>query len=73
MALEVLQDSADGGSRWRAGGAERHREGDGYQSCAEANLAGCGDRLCLGMINDGGVKSVRWNHKRGQVWGEVGQ
>lgn len=51
---------------WAGGhaGAERCREGSGYQSVVEANLAGFGARLYLGMINDGGVESLSWNHER---------
>lgn len=63
--MEVAQDRADGGLGRRAGGAERCREGSGYQSVVEASLAGFGARLYLGMINDGGIESLRWNHGLG--------
>lgn len=66
MAMEVAQDRADGGLGRRAGGEQRCRERSGYQSIVEASLAGFGASLYLGMINDGGIESLRWNHEKGR-------
>lgn len=66
MAMEVAQDRADGGLGRRAGEEQRCRERSGYQSIVEASLAGFGARLYLGMINDGDIESLRWNHEKGR-------
>lgn len=62
--MEVAQDNVDCRLGRKAGRADWCREGSGYQSVVEASLAGFGARLYLGMINDGGVESLRWNHER---------